>query len=226
MQVSDWSFWHTGALRPGEGLRMWVSGEARGSQEDLILHPGARSLLSQWAALKGDRPAPTRGDLDLRQFRRQAPWLFIMAPEGEAGIFTYRLAGTGLCAFLKKEMTGSDFLAGWGRFERGALVRALSAVTNRLQPAHFRIRYLTDDLQRIGADMLALPIHARDGHSVHVFGGLFPHGSPDIWNYQRLTPADLAGVRLFESARAVLPLGNEAQAPRKFRLISGGLDQT
>ena len=36
---------------------MWVSGEARGSQEDLILHPGARTLLETWAGLKGGRPA-------------------------------------------------------------------------------------------------------------------------------------------------------------------------
>lgn len=205
---------------------MWVSGEARGSQEDLILHPGARILLGQWSALKGDRPAPGRADLDLRQFRRQAPWLFILAPAGETGIYTYRLAGTGLCAFLKREMTGSDFLAGWGRFERGAMVRALSAVTNKLQPAHFRIRYLTDGLQRIGADMLALPILARDGHSVHVLGGLFPHGNPDIWNYERLTPADLAGVRLFEGSPETLGARMMTQAPRKFRLISGGLDHT
>jgi len=203
---------------------MWVSGEARGSQEDLILHPGARMLLGHWTALKGDRAAPGRADLDLRQLRRQAPWLFILAPAGETGLFTYRLAGTGLCAFLKKEMTGTEFLAGWGRFERGAMVRALSAVTGGLKPAHFRVRYLTDNLQRIGADMLALPMMARDGRCVHVLGGVFPHGNPDIWSYERLAPADLAGVRMFEGQSETLHAPAETQAPRKFRLISGGLD--
>ena len=205
---------------------MWVSGEARGSQEDLILHPGARTLLGQWTAIKAERPAPGRGDLDLRQFRRQAPWLFILAPSGETGVYTYRLAGTGLCAFLKKEMTGSDFLSGWGRFERGAMLRALSAVTSRRQPAHFRIRYLTDGLQRIGADMLALPMMARDGKSVHVLGGLFPHGHPDIWSYERLAPADLAGVRMLEASPEPPALRPVTQAPRKLRLISGGLDHS
>lgn len=203
---------------------MWVSGEARGSQEDLILHPGARALAGHWLALKGDRPAPTRGDLDLRQMRRQAPWLFILEPGGEANGFIYRLAGTGLCAFLKKEMTSGDFLAGWGRFERGAMARALGAVTARLQPAHFRIRYLTDRGQKIGADMLALPITARDGRAVHVLGGLYPHGSPEIWSYDRLAPADLAGVRLFEGRPETMGVLPAAQAPRKFRVISGGLD--
>lgn len=205
---------------------MWVSGEERGSQEDLILHPGARTLLSHWLALKGERPAPTRGDLDLRQMRRQAPWLFILEPAGESHGFTYRLAGTALYAFFRKEMTGTDFFAGWGRFERGAILAALGAVTGKLQPAHLRLRYLTDRGQKIGADMLALPMTARDGRGLHVLGGVFPHGNPDIWTYDRLTPSDVAGVRLFEDDRGRLAGCAETQAPRKFRLISGGLDRT
>ncbi|MCX7348325.1 MAG: PAS domain-containing protein [Alphaproteobacteria bacterium] len=182
---------------------MWVSGEARGSQEDLILHPGARLLLDTWLTLKGERAAPSRSDLDLRQMHRQAPWLFILEPVQGARTFTYRLAGTGLCGFLKQDMTGCDFLAGWERF---------------------RLRYLTDLEQRIGADMLALPMTARDGETVHVLGGLFPHGNPDIWSYERLAPADLAAVRLFGNKPEKIGVRPDVQAPRKFRLISGGLD--
>ena len=204
---------------------MWVSGEARGSQEDLVLHPGARMLLGQWLDLKGNRPAPARGDLDLRQLRRLAPWLFILEPAGEANGFSYRLAGTGLCAFLKTEMTGTDFLSGWGQTEASAFSRALGAVTGRLQPAHFRIRYLTDRGQKIGADMLALPMTARDGRSIHVLGGLFPHGSPEIWTYDRLSPADRAGVRLFEGSADHLGARMAPTPSRKLRLIPGGLDR-
>lgn len=200
---------------------MWVSGEAQGSQEDLILHPGARRLLASWSELRGDRQVPERSDLDLRQVRRQAPWLFILERAGETPDFTYRLAGTAVCSFLGREVTGTDFLAGWERFERRAMLAALSAVTSHLQPAHFRIRFLTEAGQRIGADMLALPMLARDGRNVHVLGGLFPHANPEIWHYARLTPADLASVRLLREGQAG---SSPAQAPRKFRLISGGLD--
>lgn len=180
-------------------------------------------LLGLWRDLKGDRPAPARGDLDLRQVRRQAPWLFILEPAGEANDFTYRLAGTAMCAFLKTEMTGASFFSGWDRFETGAISRALGAVTVKLQPAHFRLRYLTNRGQKIGADMLALPMTARDGYSVHVLGGLFPHGSPDIWSYDSLTPADLVGVRLFDGKADELPVRMPPEPPRRFRLIPGGL---
>jgi len=203
---------------------MWVSGEARGSQEDLILHPGARKLLGLWLDLKDQRPAPVRTDLDLRQFRRQAAWLFIVEPVGKARGYTYRLAGTAVCAFLKQEMTGKDFLTGWEPFERSSIQRALGVVTTKLQPAHFRLRYRTDKGQKIGADMLALPVMARDGLNVHVLGGLFPHGNPDIWHYERLAPADLASLRMFDGRPENMGARPEPQAPRKFRLISGGLD--
>ena len=96
-------------------------------------------------------------------------------------------------------------------------------MTAKLQPAHFRIRFLTDGDQRIGADMLTLPLLARDGRTVHVLGGLFPHANPEIWHYERLAPADLASLRLFEGPLDMARMG-ETQAPRKFRLISGGLD--
>lgn len=203
---------------------MWVSGEARGSQEDLILHPGARRLLGLWQELKGERDLPARADLDLAQLRRQMPWLFIVEPAGEALSYRYRLAGTGICGFLKREVTGTDFLADWDRFERGAIARGLAAVTGSLRPAHFRLRYLTDHGQKIGADMLALPMLARDGSSVQVLGGLFPHASPEIWHYDALSPADLAAVRILEPGHDTLAVAEETQAPRKFRVISGGLD--
>lgn len=203
---------------------MWVSGEARGSQEDLILHPGARSLLSLWQDLRGGRDLPHRADLDLRQMPRQAPWLFIVETAGEAPGFRYRLAGTGICGLLRREVTGTDFLAGWESFERGAIARTLRVVTHRLRPAHFRLRFLTDRGQKIGADMLALPMLARDGTNVQVLGGLFPHASPEVWHYDTLVPADLAAVRVLEPGPGNIAVAEPAQAPRKFRLISGGLD--
>jgi hypothetical protein len=72
--------------------------------------------------------------------------------------------------------------------------------------------------------MLALPMTARDGRNVHLLGGLFPHANPDIWHYDTLAPADLAAVRLFDGRPAGLGARDVAHGPRKFRLISGGLD--
>jgi hypothetical protein len=72
--------------------------------------------------------------------------------------------------------------------------------------------------------MLALPMTARDGRNVHLLGGLFPHANPDIWHYDTLAPADLAAVRLLDGRPAGLGARDVAHGPRKFRLISGGLD--
>lgn len=201
---------------------MWVSGEAQGSQEETVLHPGARWLLRCWEVLRAGRPAPGRADLDLAQMPRLAPWLFILEP-GAAKGWRYRLAGTSLCAFLGREVTGTDPAAGWERFERGVIDRTLAGVADHDKQAQLRLRFLTDRGEHIGADMPLLPLVARDGETRHVLGGLFPHGDPSLWQYRRLVPSELAAARFLEQGLASPVPEAEQQARRKFRVIEGGL---
>lgn len=194
---------------------MWVSGEARGSQAETELPPQAVMLLRIWQEMKGTRSAPERGDLDLRQLPRLVPWLFIAEPRDTG--FAWRLAGTGLCAFHGRELTGSDFLAGWERFEREAMGQALAAVTEGHDRAVMQLRFRTDRGQTIAAQLLALPMLAKDG-ATHVLGGLFPEDCRGLNHYDSLAPAELVQLRMLDGAMA------ETQARRKFRVISGGLD--
>ena len=200
---------------------MRVSGEARGSQVETILHPGARWLIATWVKAKGAKPRPDRADVDLAQVPRLAPWLFI-AEATPAGGYGYRLAGTGLCGFLGREVTGTDLLAGWDLFESGVIDRALRSVVRRNRLAHLRLRFLTDRGETVGADMPALPMTARDG-TVHVLGGLFPHADPKLWTYGSLAPVEVAAARVIDPKRQEIA-AEDPQGRRKFRVISGGLD--
>jgi len=179
-------------------------------------------LLRIWQGLKGEHTAAFRGDLDLRQLPRLVQWLFIAEPGREGG-FTWRLAGTGITQFLGHEVTGSDLLAGWDRFERGVIGRSLAAVAQRHDCALLRLRYLSDRGEAAEAEMLALPMLARDRESTHVLGGLFPKTDTPLRPYQRLAPSQIGTARLLgEDDLSVSALG--AQARRKFQVISGGLD--
>lgn len=206
---------------------MWVSGEARGSQAETVPGPEARMLLGIWQEMKGRHSAAARGDLDLRQLPRLVPWLFIAEPAaGSSSLacsLTWRLAGTGIGQFLGREVTGSDMLAGWAPFERGVLARALGAVTRRHQTALFRLRFLSDRGTAHEAEMLALPMLARDGATTHVLGGLFPAEEPKPHHHDRLTPAEVTAARLTDTGEALH--AGEAQARRKFRVITGGLGE-
>ncbi len=206
---------------------MWVSGEARTSQEETLLRPPARQLWRCWEAMRAGRTAPERRDLDLKQLRHLVPYLFIAEQLGAKGDYVWRLAGTGLCDLHRRELTGSDLLAGWDAFERSVIQRFLTGVTASHKQAVLRLTYTTDRGQQFGAELLALPLAAADGVSTHVLGGLFPSAQQDIRHYNALAPLEVAFARFLDPAAPEMsePAGTP-QARRKFQVISGGLDHS
>lgn len=206
---------------------MWVSGEVRTSQEETLPGPSARHLLRCWEGLRAGRSAPQRRDLDLKQLRHLAPCLFIAEQAGAKPGYVWRLAGTGLCGLHRRELTGSDFLAGWDTFERNVILRLLTGVTGSHKPASLRLAYVTDRGQQIGAEILALPLIAADGVTTHVLGGLFPATQQDLRHYDTLMPLQLTVARFLDPATLEdASPGGTPQARRKFHVIPGGRGQT
>lgn len=204
---------------------MWVNEEARASQEETI-HASNRMLFRSWETLRGQRSAPARQDLDLKQLRKLLPGLFIAEHVNQGQDYRWRLAGTGICSLLGREVTGASLLDGWDEFEAGVIRRFLSTVTASHQPALLRIRFTTDKGQQITAEMAVFPLLAADGASTHVLGGFFTFPDPQLKHFDTLTARELVSARFAASeALASLPGEPLAQAPRKFRVITGGLDK-
>ena len=205
---------------------MWVNEEARASQEE-TLHSGNRMLFRLWETLRGQRSAPARQDLDLKQMRKLLPGLFIAERSPAAPDFRWRLAGTAICSLFGRELTGGDLLDGWDEFEANVIRRVLSTVPGAHQPALLRMRFTTDRGQTITAEMAASPIISAEGASTHVLGGFFTFADPDLKHFETLTGRELLSARFAPSeALAALPEEALTQARRKFRVISGGLDKS
>ncbi len=205
---------------------MWVNEEARPSQAETI-HPSNRMLFRHWETLRGQRSAPARHDLDLKQMRKLLPGLFIAERSAGAAEFRWRLAGTAICGLFGRELTGSDLVDGWETFESGVILRFLSTVTAAHQPALLRMRFTTDRGQSITAEMAAFPIIAADGTSTHVLGGFFTFPDPQLKHFDALTGRELLSARFAPNeALAALPEEALTQVRRKFRVISGGLDKS
>lgn len=206
---------------------MWVSEEVRTSQEETLLKAPGRMLWRYWEGLRAGRSAPERRDLDLKHLRHLVPYLFIAERLRADGGFVWRLAGTGLCDLHRRELTGSDLLSGWDEFERSVMQRFLSGVISSHKKAVLRLTYETDRGQQFGAEMLALPLIAADGVTTHILGGLFPFAPHDIRHYDTLAQLEVTFARFLdtEPAEIAQPEGT-AQARRKFRVISGGLDNS
>lgn len=205
---------------------MWVNEQARTSQEENI-HPLSRMLFRAWETMRKGRSAPSRTDLDLGQMRKLVPSLFIAEHCAKTNSFRWRLAGTAVGGLLGREVTGSDVLDGWDNFEGDVIRRFLTGVSGTHQPALIRMRFTTDRGQAITAEMAAFPMLAADGTTTQVLGGLFAFPDAQLKHYDRITGRELLSARFAASEPvAALPEEALAQARRKFRVISGGLDKS
>lgn len=202
---------------------MWVNEGARASQAETV-HSQSRMLFRIWEAMRGERSAPYRSDLDLKQARKLMPHLFIA--EQQADGFRWRLAGTAIGGLFRREVTGGDMLAGWDDAEAQMIRRFLCGVTATHQPALLRMRFTTDREQAIEAEMAAFPLLASDGASTQVFGGLFTFPQAQLKDHARITAQELLGARFaLNEVMAALAEDPQPQGARRFRVISGGLDQ-
>jgi hypothetical protein len=159
--------------------------------------------------------------------RKLVPNLFIAEHCAKTNSFRWRLAGTAICGLLEREVTGSDVLDGWDRFEGEVIRRFLTGVSGTHQPALLRVRFTTDRGQQMVAEMAAFPMLAADGASTQVLGGLFAFPDAQLKYYDRITGREILSARFAASEpAAALPEEALTQARRKFRVISGGLDKS
>ena len=100
-------------------------------------------------------------------------------------------------------------------------------VVTSLQPCLVRFRLTTDRDQVIGAELLGLPIHARNGLRFHIFGGVFPFRDISDLGYDGITHMELSGARTIWTEplpgdKLVASLRGANTSSGGLRLIKGG----
>lgn len=206
---------------------MLVNDEIIASQdENQILHPSSRKLFRFWETMRAERPAPSREDLNLQQIASLVPSLFIAEFLAKSRSYRWRLAGTAICRLYRRQLTGTDLLAGWDGFETATIGRFLSSTIDTRQPALLRFRFATDRNQVIGAEMAAFPLLATDGVTTNIFGGIFPFREIEALDYTALTTFELAAARLVWTENLPSPPAHArsvSTTERNFKVIPGGL---
>lgn len=194
--------------------------------ETHILHPSSRKLFRFWEAMRAEKAAPSRDELDLKQIRPLVSSLFISEFSPKSRMFRWRLAGTAVCELYRRELTGTNMLAGWDSFETDTIGRFLHGTIDNLQPCLMRFRFHTDREQIVGAELAGFPMMAADGRSIHIFGGIFTFRETWSLGYSALTHFELSSARSIWTE--LLPSGIEtaagpARVSRNFQVIRGGL---
>ncbi|MBL8893813.1 MAG: PAS domain-containing protein [Rhizobiales bacterium] len=159
-----------------------------------VLHPGSRAIFRHWEAIRGEDSAPHRDAVNLRQLGQFVSWLFIMERSPRTEGYIWRLAGSKVCDLWRRELTGSEFLTGWDRFEFETIRRLLDGVSKNLQPCTLRLRLTTSLAQVIDVEIIALPLRARDG-SIHVFGGVLPFRDVEALGHERIANVEFCSAR-------------------------------
>ena len=217
----------SGGLSPW-GYAMLVNDSKEASQAYAhIRHPGTRALFSFWEKIRGEKAAPNRDDLDLRQIAAIAPNLLMLERDHLFQTFKWRLAGSEISQLYRQNLTSTDALAGWRSFERDTLKQLFTTVIARLQPCLVRYHLTTDTGQVIGAELVGLPIHARNGSRFHIFGGIFPLRDISNLGYSAITFLELTAARSIWTEplpgdKLVASLNNPDIRPPGLRLIKGG----
>jgi hypothetical protein len=192
-----------------------------------ILHPGTRALFRFWEKIRGENAAPGRDDLDLKQISDIVPNLLMLERDYLHQTYKWRLAGSQTSLLYRQPLTNTNALAGWSGFERNTMKHLLDSVVTSLQPCLFRIRLITDTDQAISAELLGLPVRARNGMRFHVFGGVFPFRDISNLVYDSIKYMELSGARAIWTE----PLPGDKLAvsqrspdtrPRGLHLIKGG----
>lgn len=193
-----------------------------------ILHPSTRALFRFWEAVRAERAAPARDEIDLKRLRSLVPNLMLIDRGAGDRDFRWRLAGTGICNVYRRELTGTDVLDGWDSFERDVIGRFLDNVATRLQPCVMRFRLHSDQGDLIGTESICLPVLAQNG-TVQIFGGLFPFRDSELLEYKAIAAMDLSGGRAIwtehlpgDHLAKDIPATRPFRSFRPFQVIPGG----
>jgi hypothetical protein len=195
-----------------------------------ILHPSSRALFRYWEKARGERSAPDRRDIDLKQIRDVVRWLCILEREPVRQSYRWRLAGTGVCRIFGRELTGDSVFRNWDRFEQQMLSGLLDQVLGTLQPSVSRIRAVTQSGEQLGLELTALPMLPERGFVPHIFGALVPFREPDWLGADPLVSFSLSAVKVIwtepvpgEDLSPIRPRSARGRTIVPFQVIDGGL---
>jgi hypothetical protein len=197
------------------------------ASDEQILHPGSRQLFRHWEMLRAERACPTREEFELSAVKGILPDMFIMDRDYLRSSFKFRLAGTRICTLFNRNLTGTNAIEGWDKFESEVLSRHLLIALNQKQPVVIRMRFTTERQQVVAAEMVALPVQMRNSHRTQLIGGLFPFRAAQSLGHTSITKQELASARVvwtehIETEATIHHIQVNRQDAPVLTLINGG----
>ena len=169
-----------------------------GSEE--MKHQATRDLFAYWNALRGERTAPERGEIDPTAIRNILADTFMLDVDVAQG-FPFRLAGTRVNGLFNAEQKGSSFLDLWRAEERRNIAAVLMTVADGACPVVTGARATPNRQEDCALEALFLPLRHFGKTHARILGIITAGEQPAWLGLSPLGPMALRSLRIVDDAR-------------------------
>jgi hypothetical protein len=193
-------------------------------------HPASKLLYEYWCGLKRGPVIPDRNDIEPAEIGSILQDVFILGAQ-PGGPWMYRVAGTRLSAYARRELKDETFDRWWRALDRSDARRLIGGVAEDGVPMIGGVSGHGVDNVRHDFELLLMPLRHGGRMGLRMVGGLFPSSATagriglqvdelHLLSIRTLVPL-AEGTPFFGSPAA--DLGGALERRRSLRLIQGGV---
>jgi hypothetical protein len=192
-------------------------------------HPASKVLYEHWNSLRRGSIVPDRNDLDPAEIGLILQDIFILGAQ-PGGPWIYRVAGTRLSAFARRELKDEPFDHWWRALDRRDARRIVSGIAEDSAPLIGGVAGIAPDMTSHDFELLLLPLRHGGRAGLRMLGGLFPSQATSNRIGVRIDELGLLSIRTLMPVASQAPvfgkpvadLGGALERRRSLRLIQGG----
>ena len=171
-------------------------------------HKTTETVFNYFNALRAERAAPSRNEIDPAALKSVLPDIFILEKKRD-GVVRFRLAGTRICLILGRELRERAFTEIWDEVVSHRMRLAADTVLASRSAVEIALTAFDEDGNAIPLEMLMTPLLSNDDHCDRIFGSLvmLDNGIPAEGRIRTLKPADLVFVSVDGDGRT-RPMNN------------------
>ena len=155
----------------------------------------ARSLYDYWTNLRGHRPAPDRNEVEPAAIRGILGDTFILEAL-DRQTYSFRLAGTRMCAAYCRELKGRNMLDFWSGKDRESIACLLAAVVEDGAAAVFGLNATNERGQIMPVEVMFLPLRHDGPNHTRILGCFAPMDQPYWLGLHPVARQPLQSLRL------------------------------
>lgn len=188
-------------------------------------HPATRMLFSYWDALRGERAAPERGEIEPGEIRHILADTFVLELDAQREA-RFRLAGTRICGLVGRELRDSRLIDLWPERARHDVRKNLDIVVGETAGIVCGLVGATNQGDTVDLELLVLPLRHRGRPNARALGCLSAQAVPSWIGYHALSVLTTISMRVIWPAGRALDVAapplDATERRRRFVVHDGG----